>query len=199
MVMPRHIFSFVLAAACVLLPWRVLRGAENEQQVEFHTSDRCMACHNQLITPKGQDVSIGLDWRSSIMANSARDPYWQASIRRETIDHASVSRDVQDECSACHMPITRYEAKSRGEKGEVFAFLPFPAKNDEAAQAEDGVTCSVCHQISKEKLGTRESFNAGFVIDGLWRDNHRSLVPSSSHRATAGYAEFNRRIQADNC
>src|SRR4029077_8896129 len=29
----------------------------------------------------------------------------------------------------------------------------------------DGVSCSVCHQIGKEKLGTRESFNGGFVID----------------------------------
>ena len=65
-------------------PGDALRGGQDEQQVEFHTSDRCMACHNQLTTPNGQDVSIGLDWRSSMMANSARDPYWQASIRRET-------------------------------------------------------------------------------------------------------------------
>ena len=115
--MRRHIPAMVLIAACALLPWRALRGGENEQQVEFHTSDRCEACHNQLITPKGQDVSIGVDWRSSIMANSARDPYWQASIRRETIDHASVTREVQDECSACHMPITRYEAKVARRKG----------------------------------------------------------------------------------
>jgi len=124
-----------------------------------------MACHNQLVTPKGQDVSIGVDWRASLMANAARDPYWQASIRRESIDHAAVSREVQDECSACHMPITRYEAKLHENKGEVFAYLPFPAKNEQAAKAEDGVTCSVCHQIGKEKLGTRESFNAEFVIN----------------------------------
>ena len=31
--------------------------------------------------------------------------------------------------------------------------------------AADGVSCSVCHQISKERLGTRESFNGEFVIE----------------------------------
>jgi hypothetical protein len=165
MVMRTKVAAAALVAACVLLPWQLLRGGENEPQVSFHTSDRCQACHNQLSTPQGKDVSIGVNWRSSIMANSARDPYWQASIRRESLDHSSVSAEVQDECSACHMPVTRYEAKIRGEKGEVFAFLPFPAKKEPAALAEDGVTCSVCHQIGKEKLGTRESFNAGFVIN----------------------------------
>ena len=38
-------------------------------------------------TPSGEDVSIGATWRSTMMANSARDPYWQAGVRRETIDH----------------------------------------------------------------------------------------------------------------
>lgn len=176
--MRRLIPFVVLVAVCVLLPWRALRGGENEPQVDFHTSDRCMACHNQLTTASGRDVSIGTEWRASIMANSARDPYWQASIRRESIEHPSVTREVQDECSACHMPVTRYQARLRGDKGSVFDFLPFPAKSADAAAAEDGVTCSVCHQISKEKLGTRESFNAGFVVERPpVRDDHPEYGP----------------------
>ncbi len=63
------------------------------------------------------------------------------------------------------MPIPRYEAKLRGQLGQIFSHLPFNAKKEEGRQAEDGVDCSVCHQIGKEKLGTRESFNGGFVID----------------------------------
>src|ERR1700736_2161632 len=51
----------------------------------FRTSDRCVACHNGLTTSKGEDISIGFEWRASIMANSSRDPYWQGSVRRETI------------------------------------------------------------------------------------------------------------------
>src|SRR5688572_24917338 len=53
----------------------------------FQTGDGCMACHNGLVTPSGEDVSIGFDWRASMMANSSRDPYWQASVRREIMDH----------------------------------------------------------------------------------------------------------------
>ena len=155
----------------VIAAWLVgsaamMRGADDRAGLEpkFHTSDRCVACHNGLTTPAGRDVSIGLAWRSSIMANSARDPYWQASVRRETMDHPTAAHDIEDECSVCHMPAARYEAKLRGKKGEVFSFLPFDAHPEDAAAAEDGVTCSVCHQISKAKLGTRESFNGEFEV-----------------------------------
>lgn len=137
----------------------------SELKPSFHTSDRCLACHDQLTSASGQDVSIGLHWRASIMANSARDPYWQASVRRETIDHPDVTRAIEDECTVCHMPIPRYEAKQQGKEGEFFKYIPFSAHAKIAGAAEDGVTCSVCHQISKEKLGTRESFNGGFVVD----------------------------------
>src|SRR5207253_1713736 len=58
-----------------------------DPNVLFKTGDNCMACHNSLTAPSGEDVSIGIAWRASIMANSARDPYWQAGVRREIIDH----------------------------------------------------------------------------------------------------------------
>jgi len=51
----------------------------------FHTSERCVACHNGMKSTSGEDFNIGFDWSASIMANSSRDPYWQASIRRETL------------------------------------------------------------------------------------------------------------------
>jgi hypothetical protein len=158
---------YFAAAVVVLLSSSILTrgGAQTALQPAFHTSDRCLVCHNELTTPSGRDVSIGLNWRASIMANSARDPYWQASVRRETVDHPQAKIDVQDECSICHMPAARYEAKQQGKKGEVFAHLPFVAHPKTAAAAEDGVTCSVCHQISEERLGTRESFNGGFVVE----------------------------------
>src|SRR5215470_18622490 len=145
---------------------------------EFHVSDRCFPCHNDLTTPSGRDVSIGLDWRPSIMANSARDPYWQASVRRETIDHPQAFRDIEDECSVCHMPVARYQAKIRGQKGRVFAYLPFDAHAKNSDVAEDGVTCSICHQISKEKLGTRASFNGEFEIERpSAKNNHPEYGP----------------------
>jgi hypothetical protein len=41
----------------------------------FQTSHECFACHNGLMPPSGEDVSIGIAWRASMMANSSRDPY----------------------------------------------------------------------------------------------------------------------------
>src|ERR1700688_5284804 len=122
---------------------------KNELKPKFQTSDRCLACHNGLTAPSGKDVSIGFDWRSSIMANSARDPYWQASVRREDIDHPESRAAIEDGCADCHMPISRYEAKVQGHLGQVFAHLPFDDNPKKNASAEDGVSCSVCHQIAK--------------------------------------------------
>jgi hypothetical protein len=131
----------------------------------FQTSDRCVACHNGISTPTGEDVSIGVNWRTSMMANSGRDPYWISGVRRETTDHPTAASAIQDECTICHMPMMRYESKLVGREGEAFVHFP-PGRNTRADQlAEDGVSCSVCHQITAEGLGTRASFVGGFKID----------------------------------
>jgi hypothetical protein len=179
----RKLGYIVLAVSLFVWLREPARGGEgdNSPRPAFHTSDRCLACHNGLTTPEGKDVSIGFAWRASIMANSSRDPYWQASVRRETLDHPEVRDKIQDECSVCHMPITRYEAKLQKKEGPVFAFLPFNQHNDlQSAQAQDGVTCSVCHQISKQKLGTLESFTGGFVVEQPeGKDDHPEFGPYS--------------------
>lgn len=134
----------------------------------FATADRCMACHNQLATPTGEDVSIGFDWRASMMANASRDPYWHAAVRREIIDHPEHAAAIQHECAACHMPMGRYLAKTKGETFGVFDHLPpssAPGAPLHDRLAADGVSCAMCHQIGEENLGTEESFTAGFVVD----------------------------------
>jgi hypothetical protein len=133
----------------------------------FQTSDRCVACHNGLSTSSGEDISIGLAWRPTMMANSARDPYWHAGVRRETMDHPESRAGIEDECSICHMPMARFESRSGGHEGTVFAHLGFLPDDSGDRLAADGVSCSLCHQIGKENLGTRQSFVGGFVIGGL--------------------------------
>ena len=114
----------------------------------FATSDRCVACHNGMTTPSGEDVSIGFAWRASIMANSARDPYWQAAVRRETVDFPDASAAIQDECAACHMPMARFEAHVAGRKLDVFSRLGGGARAGGGDPlALDGVSCSLCHQL----------------------------------------------------
>lgn len=131
----------------------------------FAPSSDCVACHNNITAPTGEDLSIGIAWRASIMANSSRDPYWQASVRRETLDHPMRKADIEDECSICHMPMVRAEAHAAGRHGEVFTHLPLGGTDDVARLAQDGVSCALCHQIASEGLGTRESFVGGFVLN----------------------------------
>ncbi|HXO37682.1 MAG TPA: hypothetical protein VN872_03545 [Candidatus Acidoferrum sp.] len=174
-------YATVVLALLMALPLLTPAGGQHTAlKPEFQTSDRCLACHNGLTTPSGEDVSIGLAWRAGMMANSSRDPYWQASVRRESLDHPESQPAIEDECSICHMPMARYEAHLQGRKGEIFSHLPFgPDKNKKDDKlAEDGVSCSLCHQIGKEKLGTRESFVGGFVIDPpVSKDNHPEYGP----------------------
>ena len=177
--MKRRISSIVgIIAASLLLAGGVNAAAVHAQsnphpKTEFHTSDRCVACHNGLKTSSGEDISIGFQWRASIMANAGRDPYWQASVRRESIDHPQGKSGIEDECSTCHMPVSHLVEEAAGHPAEVFAHLPLSAKHKGNNQAADGVSCSICHQIEPDRLGTPSTFNGHFVIAGFNKNQLR--------------------------
>jgi hypothetical protein len=153
---------------------------------EFRTSDRCVACHNGLKTSSGEDISIGFQWRASIMANAARDPYWQGSVRRETMDHPEATSAIEDECSTCHMPLTHLAAKSQGREAEIFAHLPLTSSAKGNDAAADGVSCSVCHQVEKTGLGTSATFNGNVVIASPQNKDERPeygpFAPDAGHQ-----------------
>jgi len=165
---------FLLSRATVVSTCVLAFGAQAGAQT-FHTSDRCVACHNGLTTPLGDDVSIGHDWSTTMMANSARDPYWHASVRRESVDHPETRAAIEDECAKCHMPMARWEARAAGAEGEVFAHLPFPPGASAGNLAADGVSCLVCHQIEDGNFGARESFVGGFLIGEGSTDGSRPV------------------------
>jgi len=173
--------SLLLTAAVTLWVFVVMRALPGAQAPAptiapanhaamplFAHSTDCVACHNQIVTADGTDVSIGTSWRSTMMANAARDPYFLAGVRRETIDHPKHAAAIQEECATCHMPMAERMSEAAGHQIDVFAQLPFSDLNlsDERRLASDGVSCTVCHQIAKDKLGTPESFNGEFVVAG---------------------------------
>jgi hypothetical protein len=159
--------------------------AHKDYGTHFETSERCFPCHNGVTTKAGEDISVGISWRTSMMGNAGRDPYWMAGVRRETIDHPAAAAAIQDECTICHMPMMRYEAKLAGGDGEVFAHLPPDPDKLADRMAEDGVSCTVCHQITDQNLGTRESFVGRFRIDETLKPGQRRAYgpfePSVGH------------------
>ena len=153
--------AFVAALIALILPASI--RAQSASSPDFRTSAHCGTCHTSMKSSKGEPASIVGDWRASIMANSARDPYWQGSVRRETLDHPQASAAIQTECATCHMPLQSLQDKAQGHGTEVFSRLPLhPADPDDAAA--DGVSCAVCHQVQSAGLGTPATYNGNFNV-----------------------------------
>ena len=163
----------LFACLCPLRVPTVRAASHPDASQDFHTSDRCVACHNGLKTSSGEDISIGLQWEASIMANSARDPYWQGSIRRESIDHPEASAALQDECSTCHMPMQHLIDRAKNKKTAVFARLPLTDPHKDNTQAKDGVSCSICHQIEAAGLGTPQTYSGNVAVASVTDRNNR--------------------------
>jgi hypothetical protein len=155
-----------LVSARAVLSGMAEQTAPQAAAALFQTSDRCLACHKGVTTSEGLDISIGFDWRASMMANSARDPYWHAAVRREVTDHPEAAAAIEDKCSRCHMPMASVVTRSSGGMESVFANLPIGASAAPvAALAADGVSCAACHQIAPDGLGTEASYTGGFHVD----------------------------------
>ena len=152
--------EFLLLAAGM---WFAAAAASDEEPV-FVTSDRCIACHSNMLDGAGNTVHIGYTWRASMMALSAKDPYWMAGVRREIADRPQRQAEIEDTCSVCHMPMFRTFAVANGGRGEILRYLDGGFDAAERNIAEDGVSCTVCHQISAENFGEHGSFSGGYVI-----------------------------------
>ena len=132
---------------------------------DFSGSGICALCHSRLTDEVGNDVSNDAQWRSTMMANAAKDPLWQAKISSEVDRNPHVQNIIEDKCSRCHMGMARYQAVTDGTTVAVLAsgFLDPTHYLHEAAM--DGVSCTLCHQVQPDKLGTPESFTGNYVID----------------------------------
>ncbi|MCB0313391.1 MAG: hypothetical protein KDH84_09035, partial [Calditrichaeota bacterium] len=61
-----------------------------QESTIFSGSGNCAVCHAPgtpntaaLLGPNGDDISPVTYWRATMMANSAKDPYWQARVTAE--------------------------------------------------------------------------------------------------------------------
>lgn len=132
----------------------------------FAGSGACASCHTNMTDESGADVSIDAFWRATMMANAARDPYWLASVRVETPGAPQLKDVIEDKCTTCHMPMARTTVAVMDEApGLLFESGFASPDHPHHALANDGVSCTLCHQIEPEGLGEIASFSGGFTID----------------------------------
>ncbi len=131
----------------------------------FSASGVCGFCHQNLVDDSGADVSIEAAWRSSMMANSARDPFWQAAVRKEIQAQPEEAASIEDTCATCHMPMARYTQVTEGDQTRIFEGGLLDPEHPMHELAMDGVSCTLCHQVVEEGLGFQSSYNGGYDVD----------------------------------
>jgi hypothetical protein len=81
------------------------------------------------------------------------------------LDHPDYQAVIEDKCATCHMPMARFTAAASDKEARVLEDGFLDAENERHTLAMDGVSCTLCHQISEAGLGQPDSFSGGFVID----------------------------------
>ena len=90
-----------------------------------------------------------------MMANSGRDPYWRAGVSAEIALIPSRRSEIEEKCTRCHTPMAS-SAHNASNTERHWA----PGKDETSIPlsdfALDGVSCTVCHAILPDGLGTRD-------------------------------------------
>ncbi len=141
-------------------------GALIRQRGEyFSAAGECGFCHTALRDQAGDDVSIDSAWRSSMMANSARDPYYRASVRSEVLAQPHLQDVIEEKCAVCHIGMAYTSAEFNH---QPTLMLPGGGYLDPGHPlyplALDGVSCSLCHQITADGMGEMSSYSGGYTI-----------------------------------
>ena len=150
----------------------------------FSTSGACAICHNNMTDDSRADVSLDTYWRATMMANAARDPYWLASVRYEVLLNPDLQQTIEEKCAACHMPMAERSAAFSGDPVGIFGEGFINPENELHTIALDGVSCTLCHQITAAGLGLPGSYSGGFTIDTeLPKGDRRIYGPYSMSQA----------------
>lgn len=128
----------------------------------FKTSGHCYGCHGpdannySMIDSNGVDVNVSDDWRSTMMANSARDPFWRAKVSHEILVNPAHQVGLEDKCTSCHAPAGHHDKVLTGTGPYSIAELT------QDPLGLDGVSCVPCHIQSADSIGLLFSGNLRF-------------------------------------
>ncbi len=156
----------------------------NFSSADFAGSGACAVCHTRLTDEAGKDVSIDTQWRSTMMANAARDPYFRAKMSLEIEKASHLSDTIQDVCGTCHTPMARTQATVNDSSTLLFVDGFFNPSNGLHDAGIDGVSCTLCHQIQAEGLGQEDTFAGKYPIDTSTSPPNREIFSPFANPAT---------------
>lgn len=138
-------------------------GLASGSNTYFKGSGTCSGCHGHdpsgfaMTTQEGGvDVNVVDDWRSTMMANSAKDPFWRAKVSHEVLVNPAHQAELEDKCTSCHAPSGRHDKFLTGMGHYSIGEL------DQDLLGQDGVSCVPCHIQSADSLGLVFSGNLKF-------------------------------------
>lgn len=128
----------------------------------FSGSGNCQVCHTSngttVLTHNGIDISPATNWRSTMMANASKDPLWRAVVAAEGIEFPLLVDQIETTCTKCHSPMGHTQAKYDGQ--EFYTIAQMSAN----PLANDGVSCTLCHQIDDANMGMDSGYSGGYKI-----------------------------------
>ncbi len=144
----------------------------------FLTSSQCLGCHSAskenmaFWFTDGPQPPINLspytEWRASMMGLAGRDPIFHAQLESEKALRPRQAGFLDNTCYRCHGVMGQRQVETDKqqpfEHSMVYA-LPDDPDGKYGALAREGVSCAVCHRISKEGLGTPATFTGKFKLD----------------------------------
>ena len=144
----------------------------------FLTSSQCLGCHGAsgenmslqygALGNKPVNLSEYTEWRASLMGLAGRDPIFHAQLESEKTLYPSQSAFFDNTCYRCHGVMGQRQLEADTDqpfKHNMVYALPDQPDGKYGALARDGVSCTACHRISKDELGTPATFTGKFKVD----------------------------------
>ncbi|HYO56259.1 hypothetical protein [Archangium sp.] len=167
----------------------VVAKADDGKPDTFLTSDQCWGCHSGVAhiaqgpdsagsmlardgefapgTPRFADVSSYGEWSVSMMGLAGRDPIFRAQREWEANHRSACANDTTDLCYRCHGAAGQrqlhMDAPSRKFDHTMISALSDTPDGKYGGLARDGITCTVCHQMSGKDLGTPASYTGNWT------------------------------------
>jgi hypothetical protein len=143
-------------------------GTQPSPDLTIENASNCLACH----AGYAPEIEAGFTWKGTMMAQSARDPFFWAALTVAAQDSiwALGNPNGADICLRCHMPKGWLELRSDPTSGAGMSGQDF-----------DGVQCDFCHRMVDPFFqDTHDGTREGNDWASYWDETNASSTPSNA-------------------